>query len=240
MKPAALGWLPDPTGRYEYRYWDGSDWCDDVFDDGLMFRDPFSLGSLPAPRRSSRRWAPRLIGSGVLAAGVAASVAFAIVPVTGGGTETAGDSPRDSTTTTSRPSSSSSTSQVAGSSSTTAAASAAGPVQPGPGPSSTTATSAPAGGGGEGGGGDADAQEVVDSIAEGLVASGMGMMSPDQAECFAQGLVDGLGVDRIREMGMESGDIMAMNNAMTSLTPEEQMALSNAMTACGPPSAPPA
>jgi hypothetical protein len=239
VKPAALGWLPDPTGRYEYRYWDGSDWCPDVFDDGLMFRDPFSLGSLPPPRRrSSRRWAPRLIGSGVLAAGVAASVAFAIVPVTGGGTETAGDSPRDSSTTT-RPSSSSSTSQVAGSSSTTAATTPAGPGLAGPGSSSTTATSAPAGGGG-GGGNDADTQDIVDSIAQGLVASGMGMMPPDQAECFAQGLVDGLGVDRIRELGMESGDIMAMNTAMTSLTPEEQMALSNAMTACGPPSAPPA
>jgi uncharacterized protein DUF2510 len=34
------GWHPDPTGRHEHRYWDGSKWTDNVADQGNMSNDP--------------------------------------------------------------------------------------------------------------------------------------------------------------------------------------------------------
>ena len=36
----APGWQPDPTARHEYRYWDGSQWTDDVSDGGVTATDP--------------------------------------------------------------------------------------------------------------------------------------------------------------------------------------------------------
>ncbi|HEY5888075.1 MAG TPA: DUF2510 domain-containing protein, partial [Acidimicrobiales bacterium] len=36
----AAGWQPDPNGRHEYRYWDGSAWTDQVSDGGVVSSDP--------------------------------------------------------------------------------------------------------------------------------------------------------------------------------------------------------
>jgi hypothetical protein len=36
--PAA--WSPDPTGRHQLRYWDGSAWTANVSDDGVVSQDP--------------------------------------------------------------------------------------------------------------------------------------------------------------------------------------------------------
>lgn len=33
-------WYPDPSGRYEHRYWDGTKWTDNVSRAGVMFKDP--------------------------------------------------------------------------------------------------------------------------------------------------------------------------------------------------------
>ena len=33
-------WHPDPTGRHELRFWDGTDWSDDVADRGATSKDP--------------------------------------------------------------------------------------------------------------------------------------------------------------------------------------------------------
>lgn len=53
MNSPAPGWLPDPTSRHEYRYWDGSRWTDDVADHGVASTDPLdagpSFGSDPNP-----------------------------------------------------------------------------------------------------------------------------------------------------------------------------------------------
>ena len=38
MEPA---WHPDPTGRHQYRWWDGSAWTDVVADHGIETRDPY-------------------------------------------------------------------------------------------------------------------------------------------------------------------------------------------------------
>src|SRR5690349_11426352 len=35
-------WLPDPTGRHEHRYWNGSSWSDDVADKGVTGKDAVS------------------------------------------------------------------------------------------------------------------------------------------------------------------------------------------------------
>jgi hypothetical protein len=40
MNAAPPGWNPDPTGRHEYRYWDGTAWTDDVADGGVAATDP--------------------------------------------------------------------------------------------------------------------------------------------------------------------------------------------------------
>ena len=38
--PSQAGWQPDPFGRHEYRYWDGSAWSDQVSDGGVVASDP--------------------------------------------------------------------------------------------------------------------------------------------------------------------------------------------------------
>jgi hypothetical protein len=40
MNAPVAGWNPDPTGRHEYRYWDGTTWTDDVSDNGVTTVDP--------------------------------------------------------------------------------------------------------------------------------------------------------------------------------------------------------
>ncbi|MBV9953135.1 MAG: DUF2510 domain-containing protein [Acidimicrobiia bacterium] len=36
--PAA--WHPDPTGRHQYRWWDGNAWTANVSDNGVASEDP--------------------------------------------------------------------------------------------------------------------------------------------------------------------------------------------------------
>jgi hypothetical protein len=38
------GWNPDPTGRHEYRYWDGERWTDQIADGGVAGSDPLPGG----------------------------------------------------------------------------------------------------------------------------------------------------------------------------------------------------
>jgi hypothetical protein len=45
MNSPAPGWLPDPTTRHQYRYWDGTRWTDDVADGGVASTD--ALGEPP-------------------------------------------------------------------------------------------------------------------------------------------------------------------------------------------------
>jgi hypothetical protein len=45
---AAAEWLPDPTGRHEYRYFDGESWTDDVADRGVQTTDAFARPELQA------------------------------------------------------------------------------------------------------------------------------------------------------------------------------------------------
>jgi Protein of unknown function (DUF2510) len=45
MNSPAPGWLPDPTGRHQYRYWDGARWTENVADGGVASID--ALGQVP-------------------------------------------------------------------------------------------------------------------------------------------------------------------------------------------------
>jgi hypothetical protein len=36
----APGWLADPTGKHDQRYWSGTDWTEHVTDDGVPGTDP--------------------------------------------------------------------------------------------------------------------------------------------------------------------------------------------------------
>jgi Protein of unknown function (DUF2510) len=47
MNSPAAGWNPDPTGRHEYRYWDGGRWTDDVSDNGVTGTDALAGGVAP-------------------------------------------------------------------------------------------------------------------------------------------------------------------------------------------------
>jgi hypothetical protein len=45
QQPAAVvttpaGWYPDPSGRYEMRYWDGAKWTEHVARQGQQYTDP--------------------------------------------------------------------------------------------------------------------------------------------------------------------------------------------------------
>ena len=45
MTAANPGWYPDPTGRYEYRFHNGTDWTADVSDGGTRYVDALGLSS---------------------------------------------------------------------------------------------------------------------------------------------------------------------------------------------------
>ena len=43
------GWYPDPSGRHQVRYWDGSSWTDHVADSGMQSFDPPTLSPGQTP-----------------------------------------------------------------------------------------------------------------------------------------------------------------------------------------------
>jgi hypothetical protein len=46
---APAAWLPDPTRRYEVRWWDGSRWTDRVATQGRVMSDPVVCDPVPGP-----------------------------------------------------------------------------------------------------------------------------------------------------------------------------------------------
>ena len=269
MNASAPGWQPDPTGRHEYRYWDGGTWTDDVSDAGLTSLDP--APGLAAARRPARRppastprsWtplrasprrpptaprarrpvraatrrptpvpgpagtAPRpatrptaaaplrpakpprsgpstglLVGLGA----VALALIVAIVVVLTGGDDGDGDETSTSDTT----ESSVTTDADSDTPDTTVA-------------DDTTDTSIDLGSSDI----DFDDPEVraaiIDVVADQLEGSGF---TREQAECFTGAMLDGLGPDRLAEIGASGGD-------MSSLTPEDMSSIFDAVADCG-------
>ncbi len=69
MNAPAAGWNPDPTGRHEYRYWDGGTWTADVSDNGVASVDPVdapgAIGGDPTARiDATQQYAPQPGGFG--------------------------------------------------------------------------------------------------------------------------------------------------------------------------------
>jgi uncharacterized protein (AIM24 family) len=50
-------WQPDPEGRYEYRWWDGQRWTDQVSNQGQIGHAP--LGGAPAPQAAAEPESPQ-------------------------------------------------------------------------------------------------------------------------------------------------------------------------------------
>lgn len=48
MTANPAGWQPDPTGRHEYRFFNGRDWTEFVIDAGVRTTDPYDP-TTPAP-----------------------------------------------------------------------------------------------------------------------------------------------------------------------------------------------
>ena len=69
------GWYPDPTNRFEFRYFDGNEWSSSVSRAGREFLDPAPSG-LAAPGTTWQPQAPLKRNTpGALAPGVSSSLA---------------------------------------------------------------------------------------------------------------------------------------------------------------------
>lgn len=60
------GWTPDPGGRHEYRFWDGSAWTDHVSDSGVQSVDPLAPPAPPASEPPPRNISRKMLASIVL------------------------------------------------------------------------------------------------------------------------------------------------------------------------------
>ena len=52
MSDVAANWYPDPQGRAELRYWDGTSWTDHISNQGVQGTDPLG-GAGEVPRRGA-------------------------------------------------------------------------------------------------------------------------------------------------------------------------------------------
>jgi len=66
--PALSRWHPDPTGRFQWRYWDGTQWTDWVARDGVSGRDQFVSG--PGAEEQQKLAYLRAYVAGAVARGV--------------------------------------------------------------------------------------------------------------------------------------------------------------------------
>jgi hypothetical protein len=72
------GWFPDPHGRYDYRWFNGTAWTADVSDDGRRMVDPH--GAAPAPSSRPGHSAGNGLATAAITCGLIA-VLFAWMPV---------------------------------------------------------------------------------------------------------------------------------------------------------------
>ena len=50
----SANWYPDPGGKHEHRYWDGSQWTDNVADHGRQAVDPLVVNHVPTTHHSAQ------------------------------------------------------------------------------------------------------------------------------------------------------------------------------------------
>jgi hypothetical protein len=242
MNAPAPGWNPDPTGRHEYRYWDGGNWTDDVSDNGVTSVDPVAGGAVSpgaggppiATGATTQQYAPQAGGfppqeggynpyaSGQVppaqpaksgpSTGLIVGLAAVAVAVIVGLAFILTSGGDDDDT---------AADDIASSGSTV----------PG-----STGDDGDAGLGDLGddlgelgeGGGDVSTDGIVDLIASGIELEADGLVTTEQARCAAQAMVDHFGVDGLIEAGSDGEDPFA------SASTEDQAAIITAMTDCIP------
>ncbi|MFM8828482.1 MAG: DUF4190 domain-containing protein [Actinomycetota bacterium] len=75
-------WLPDPSGRHELRWWDGTQWTEHVSDAGETSTDPEGMqGQPPPPPRGSEPGAQRQRSGRATASLVLGIVGVLVFPV---------------------------------------------------------------------------------------------------------------------------------------------------------------
>ena len=231
MNAPAAGWNPDPTGRHEYRYWDGDRWTDDVSDTGVTSVDPVdgapSIGGEPTAMvdPTQRFGAPTGPQPGPYQ-----PQPGAYDPMYSSGQIPPAQPPRsgpptglivgvaalalalivglvvvltggDDDTATDDPTATESTTDDP------------------PETTETTEESASIPGGDEG---------IVDLIATGMELEADGLITREQAECAAQAMVDHFGLETLLEMSTTG------ENPWDDASTEDQATLVNLMTACIP------
>lgn len=220
MNAPVPGWQPDPTGRHDYRYWDGTRWTDDVSDAGATSVDP--IGGPPQPAQEPTavqpsvppgygepppayvdgypggpsHMSPSSGGSGP-STGLLIGLGLLVAALVGGIlfvllNQDDDDTTSDTTTT---------------STSTT---------QP------TTTTTA----------GEVTSEQVVDEFAASILSGSNGEFTEDQAHCMAEGILDVIGLERLAQVRIEAGD--GNQNPVDLLTEEEQEAAFDVMRECVP------
>jgi hypothetical protein len=227
MNSPPPGWLPDTTGRHEYRYWDGIQWSDDVSDAGTTSVDPVAgpepqasgygtghdggyggapgLGSYPSgpygtPPQKSGPSTGLLVGLGVLLAALVIGIIVIVSSQDDDGTQATSniDDTTDQST------------------DTTGAT------------DDTTDTTGDLGDGGSG-----DASGMTGILADGLVTMSNGVLTTDEATCLADAMIEEIGLGRLAEAGAEiSQDGSA--NPFDVYTEDELSAIADAITTCVP------
>jgi len=234
---AAPGWLPDPTGRHEHRFWDGTRWTDDVADRGVASVDPLNApprpttpqpqqpASAPAPHPRPQ---PQPLPQQPVPQPQAqppgqpqpAPQHFATPP--GGGGSSSGRS-----------------TALLVALGVVVLALVAGIVvvltsqdddEPGTdtttsteAPTTTTTTTVP----------DDTSDQVVEEFATAIHEGSDGSFTLDQARCMARGILDVIGLERLAEVRIQAGDDATVN-PVDLLTEEEQEAAFDVMRACVP------
>src|SRR5204862_1995792 len=52
MTDNPASWQPDPTGKHDHRYWDGTQWTDNVADAGVAATDPYGAAPVASPEEA--------------------------------------------------------------------------------------------------------------------------------------------------------------------------------------------
>lgn len=211
-------WEPDPFGRNQYRWFDGSGWTDNVSNDGVVSSDPPDPGGAPPPGGEAAAEPPAEEPPAEPEPAPEAAPEPEPAPAEPLPTEPVAATPPPATP----------SGWGAPGSEPTMAMPPTGAPPPGPTPTQAAA----AGGGGGGGnkvpliiggvalvallgaaaffflGGDDD-DGLSDAERASIVAeiTEDGELSGDQADCLVDELVDRLGVDRVREIAATGGDM---------------------------------
>ena len=218
---AAPGWQPDPTGRHEHRFWDGTRWTDDVADRGVASVDPLNAPARPTtpqpqpqpPTAPQPQPQPQPLtvpgpqhyvdgpgGDGsssglstglLVALGVVVLVLVAGIVLVLTGKDDGDDQTADTTTTSTE--------------------------------APTTTTTGP----------DDTSAQVVEEFATAIHEGSDGNFSLDQARCMAGGILDVIGLERLAEVRIQAGDDATVN-PVDLLTEAEQEAAFDVMRDCVP------